>query len=81
MKVERENRTLYLTDIPTDIGDNIVRKLAADMPSMSIEVSYSGRQSNGHKAIVLDEVILPLIEAGLTGTRLTTVSTRLSDPE
>ena len=64
MQVKRENRTLHLSDFPTNMGEAIVRSTAAETPSLAVSISYTDHScaSNG---IVLDNVVIPLIEEAL----------------
>lgn len=68
MKVSREigSRTLVLSDLPTNYGDEVARSNSKLFDKFDIVINYTGKP-NGQKAIVLDNVIIPLIVDSLRG--------------
>lgn len=64
MQVKQQNRTLYITDLPTNYGEDIVRSCAAQIGEIAVSVWYEGR-GTATKGIVLDNIIIPLIVAAL----------------
>ena len=67
MKVKRVGRSLFLSDLPRNVdGIETPKRLGP----FELQITYAG-DGNAHKAIILDNYIIPLIVAALEGKNFT----------